>query len=356
MLQPTAPLGRPRRPVAALGVLAWLTALGLVVGLAVAGQNHTSRPPVAPTAAAGQPDGSPTSAAPAEPDAIPLAQGHAVPIVVAPGPMAVTVGAGSAWAVTTADLHLWRLDPLRESVSGMADLSAIESGSTGFSTIDAARSPAGYDLLPLVAVAAGSIWVLGAPAGDVLVQFDPAQFLVTRTLRLPVAATGIVSGPAGMWVTTDAGLLLGIDPVAGRVTRTVRLGAGRVWAAAGRDSTWVSTPDGRILRLNAAGAVTATVTGGGGPIAVKDGSVWIRTDRTLIRLDERSGRSLQRTDIGTSGDTAIAWALPSIVSRGYDDMDALVAPRESWIAETPTSLWIARPDKGEVWVLQPPIH
>jgi sugar lactone lactonase YvrE len=159
-----------------------------------------------------------------------------------------------------------------------------------------------------------------------------------------------------MWVTTDAGLLLGIDPVAGRITRTVRLGAGRVWAAAGRDSTWASAPDGRILRLDPAGTSTATLTGGGGPIAVKEGSVWIRTDRTLIRLDERTGRSLQRTDIGTSGDVAIAWALPSIVSLGYDDVDALVAPRESWIAETPTSLWIARPDKGEVWVLQPPTH
>jgi len=270
--------------------------------------------------------------------------------------MAVTVGAGSAWVVTTSDLHLWRVDPAKNAISGSVDLSASEAGAPTFSTVGTARSPAGHDLLPLVAVAAGSVWVLGAPASDVLVQVDPARFLVIRTVRLPAAATGIVSGPAGMWATTDAGLLLGIDPIAGRVTRTVRLGAGRVWAAAGRDSTWVSAPDGRILRLDAAGIPTTTVTGGGGPIAVKDGSVWIRTDRTLIRLDERTGKSLQRTDIGTSGDVAIAWALPSIVSLGYDDKDALVAPRESWIAETPTSLWIARPDKGEVWVLQSPIH
>ena len=356
MLQPTAPLGRPHRPVAALGVLAWLTALGLVVGLALAGQDHTSPPLVAPPGAAGRPDGSPRSAATPGPDAIRAAEAHAVPIVVAPGPMAVTVGVGSAWAVTTADLHLWRLDPLRQSVSGMADLSAIRSGSAAFATVDAARSPAGHDLLPLVAVAAGSVWLLGAPASDVLVQFDSAAFQVTRTIRLPTSATGIVSGPAGMWVTTDGGRLLGIDPRAGRVRQIVRLVAGRVWAAAGRDSTWVSAPDGRILRLDVTGATIATVTGGGGPIAVRDGSVWIRTDRTLIRLDERTGRSLQRTDIGTSGDAAIAWALPSIVSLGYDDIDALVAPRESWIAETPTSLWIARPDKGEVWVLQPPVR
>jgi hypothetical protein len=245
------------------------------------------------------------------------------------------------------------VDPATNVVTGTLDLPASASGKEAFSTVSGAQSPAGHDLLPLVAVAAGSVWVLGAPASDVLVQVDPALLRVIRPVRLPAAATGVVSGPAGMWVTTDAGLLLGIEPITGRVRQTVRLGAGRVWAAAGRDSTWVSAPDGRILRLDPAGATIATATGGGGPIAVRDGSVWIRTGRDLVQLDEQTGRSLQRTDIHTSGDQAIAWALPTIVDLRYDDVDALVAPRESWMAATATALWIARPDLGELRVLPP---
>ena len=184
--------------------------------------------------------------------------------------MAVTVGAGSAWVVTMSDRRLSRIDPLRNGVSGVVDLPASASAGAAFSAVSAAQSPAGHDLLPLVAVAAGSIWVLGAPESDVLVQVDPALLRVIRSLRLPAAATGVVSGPAGMWATTDAGLLLGIEPITGRVRQIVRLGAGRVWAAAGRDSTWVSAPGGRILRLDPAGATTATASGGGGPIAVRD--------------------------------------------------------------------------------------
>ena len=368
MLKPTAPLGRPNRPIAVLGLVAWLMGLGLVAGLALAGRDGSPRPSAAPSAAAAAPTAglSPSPAPTPATDAIRYAAGYATPIQVVPGPMAVTVGAGSAWVVTLSDLRIWRIDPATNEVSGKMDLPfiappssaplATASGEAAFSTVGVARSPAGHDLFPAVAVGAGSLWVLGAPAIDTLIQIDPVRLRVIRTLRLPAAATGLVAGPAGVWVTTDAGLLISIDPVAGRVQRTLRLGAGRVWAAAGRDSTWVSAPDGRILRLNAAGRSTATESGGGGPIAVKDESVWIRTDRTLIRLDERTGKSLQRTDIGTSADTAIAWALPSIVSLGYDDMGALVAPRESWIAETPTGLWIARPDKGEIWVLEPPIH
>jgi hypothetical protein len=368
VLQPTTPLGRPNRPIAVLGVLAWLTALGLVAGLALAGRDESPRSSGAPTAAAvgRTPDPTPTTAPTTASGAIRNAAGYATPIAVVPGPMAVTVGAGSAWVVTLSDLRVWRIDPATNEVSGNVDLPSVAppssaplataSGDAAFSTVGVARSPAGHDLFPVVTVGAGSLWVLGAPAIDTLVQIDPARLRVMRTLRLPAAATGLVAGPAGVWVTTDTGLLIGIDAVTGRVGRTLRLGAGRVWAAAGRDSTWVSAPDGRILRLDAAGASTATVTGGGGPIAVKDGSVWIRTDRTLIRLDERTARSLQRTDIGTSGDVAIAWALPSIVSLGYDDLDALVAPRESWIAQTATSLWIARPERGEVWVLEPPVR
>jgi hypothetical protein len=164
----------------------------------------------------------------------------------------------------------------------------------------------------------------------------------------------MVSGPGGTWVTTDAGLLIGIDVARGALGPTVRFGSGRVAAAAGADATWVSSSDGRIVRLDRRGRVTATIDGGGGPIAVDRGSVWVRTGQTLIQIDERTGRSIGRRDVATSGDVSVAWALPSIVGLDYRDTVSRIAPRESWVADTTRTLWICRPDRGEIWRIQTP--
>jgi hypothetical protein len=136
----------------------------------------------------------------------------------------------------------------------------------------------------------------------------------------------------------------------GKLGRTVRLGHGRVSAASGTDATWVSSSDGRILRLDRRGSVTARVDGGGGgPIAVAGGSVWVRSGQTLIQLDEASGRSIARRDLSTSGDVSVAWALPTIGVLDYGDTVARVAPRESWLANTAGTLWMTNPDLGELW-------
>ncbi len=284
---------------------------------------------------------------------------------MARGPMGVTVGAGGVWVVTATDLRLWRIDPDTDGVSAVIDLATVAPfvraspppapGAAAFSTLAGGQSPAGHELLPLVAVGPGSVWVLGIPADDVLVRVDPGSATVFDPIRLPAAGTGVVSGPAGTWVTTDAGMLIGIDTARVRLGRVVRFGKGRVAAAAGTDATWVSSSDGRIVRLDPGGRATATIDGGGGgPIAVAGGSVWVRSDRTLIRIDERTGRSIERRDIATSGDISIAWALPSIVALDYHDAVARVAPRETWIADTGRALWICRPDRGEIWRIQAP--
>jgi hypothetical protein len=80
----------------------------------------------------------------------------------------------------------------------------------------------------------------------------------------------------------------------------------------------------------------------------------VRTGGTLIQIDERTGRSIGRRDVATSGDVSIAWALPTIATLDYDDTVARVAPREAWIAETAGTLWLCRPDSGELWRIERP--
>jgi hypothetical protein len=341
-----------------LGALAWFAALVVVIGVAIVGPDFGNAPPTPrlPIVAATP---APSSPPPRDPSAEPNAR-----ISMVHGPMGVTVGFGSVWVVTAADLRLRRLDPGNDTlveidlpfVAAAASATPLPtaSGETAFATVAGGMSPAGHDLLPLVAVGAGTVWVLGVPSAAVLVGVDPASGRVLGTIRLPAPGTGIVSGPGGTWVTTDAGLLIGIDVARGALGPTVRFGSGRVAAAAGADATWVSSSDGRIVRLDRRGRVTATIDGGGGPIAVEEGSVWVRSGGTLIQIDERTGRSIGRRDVATSGDVSIAWALPTIATLVYDDTVARVAPREAWIAATAGTLWLCRPDRGELWRIERP--
>jgi hypothetical protein len=192
--------------------------------------------------------------------------------------------------------------------------------------------------------------VLGAPAPNVLIRVDVATRRVVSAIRLPAPGTGLVSGPAGTWVTTDAGLLIGIDTRRDKLGPTLRFGRGRVAAAAGTDATWVSAADGRIVRLDARGRVTATARGlGGGPIAVDQASVWVRSGHTLVQIDEHSPRSIARPHVATSAHTWLGWGLPSVVTDDYGDTVARAAPREAWVAETGRTRWLCRPDLGELW-------
>jgi hypothetical protein len=333
MLQPTGPLQHRRRRLNVLAMVAWLAGLVAVAGVAVVGRDNgtgrtTTNPGAVPATPATRATPGPT-APPTAPEGEPNAR---IPVVH--GPMGVAVGAGSVWVVTAADLRLRRIDPATNAVT-VIDLPFVPaspnatplptaSGETAFATIRGGTSPAGHDLLPLVAIGGRSVWVLGAPAPNVLIRVDPAAGRVVSAIRLPAPGTGVVSGPAGTWVTTDAGLLVGIDTRRDKLGPIVRLGRGRIAAAAGTDATWVSAADGRVVRLDTRGRVTATNDGlGGGPIA-------------------------------TSAHRWLGSGMPSGVADDYGDTVARVAPREAWVAETARTRWLCRPDLGELWRTEQP--
>jgi len=368
VLQPTTPL-RPRRHrlPPALIVSAWAGGIALVAAIALdrgSMPEPTSPGPSARVVAASAPldSGTPLTRARLDGDGV-AALRSVIPLVH--GPMGVGVGLGSVWAVTAKDLRLRRIDPDNDRIVAVIDLPyvaprlapgatplATASGETAFSTVGSGTALSGSGILPGVAIAGGSVWVFGVPSTDAVVQVDPNTNRVVGTLPLPLPATGIVSGPAGTWVTTDHGRIVGINTATGRVGPVVRVGRDRVAAAAGRDATWFSSGDGRTVRVDAGGRTTARIVAGGGPIAIVDGVVWIAARGFITRVDERTAAVIDRREIGTSGDSALVRAVPSIAVTGYDTDASAVAPRGTAIADTGSAEWVCRPDSGEIWVLQ----
>ena len=353
----------------------WVAALGLVIAFAViAPARQDAPPPTSPATAAPSAARSvtPSPSAPttladalADPFAPPPGTARVYPVVY--GPMGIALGLESVWVVTAKDLRLRRINPNDDQEMAVIDLPfvtaaprpgttplATASDETAFSTVGAGTSLEGSGIVPGVAVAGGSVWVFGVPQPDAIIQIDPGTNAVVRTLRLSWPVTGVVSGPSGTWVTTDHGVIISIDTARGRVGRAITVGAGRVAAAAGMDATWVSSGSGRTLRIDATGRVTARIVAGGGPIAIADGSVWIAARGFLTQVDEHTGNVVAREEIGTSGDAALVRRFPSIGPTDYRARDSLVAPRGSSVAESATTIWLCRPERGEVWRLAVP--
>ncbi|MFL5679138.1 MAG: hypothetical protein ACJ77B_00895 [Chloroflexota bacterium] len=369
MLHPTSPLdsGRTRRSRAPLVIAGWVAVLAVIVGVAVAA------PPTTPPAPAASPGGASAVAAatalggdPAAEslnlaaDAPPPANVHAITLVH--GPMGVGVGLGSVWVVTAKDLRLRRIDPDNNRIVAVIDLPfaaaplapgatplATASGETAFSTVGAGTSLEGSGVVPGVAFGGRFAWVFGVPSTEAIVQVDPGSNHVVRVLRVPLPVSGVVSGPGGTWATTDDGRLIGIDTTNGRIGPIVGVGRDRVAAAAGSDATWISSGDGRTVRIDASGRATASLVGGGGPIAVVDGTVWSAARGFITRIDERTRRVIDRQEIGTSGDAALVRAVPAVAMSDYADEGSKVAPHGTQIVDTGTAEWICRPERGEIW-------
>src|SRR2546423_11453873 len=148
MLQPTAPLGRRGRRLAIAGAVTWVAGLLLIVGLGAAG-----RQPFIPVDASAEPAASAAPAGSNAPDAQPQPNAR---VSVVPGPMGVTVGLGSVWVVTLADLRLRRIDPDTDSVTAVMDLPFVGPAATATPLATAAPLAAAPGETPFSTIAAGS--------------------------------------------------------------------------------------------------------------------------------------------------------------------------------------------------------
>jgi hypothetical protein len=210
---------------------------------------------------------------------------------------------------------------------------------------------------PLVAVGAGSVWVAGFGGPRDVVRVNPSIPTAVARVTLPAAVIGMAGDERGMWVLTDANSLVRIDPAQTEVAQVVPVIGDDPSVAIGPTSLWVSAADG-ITRLDPeTGRVLDTIAGGGGPIGVRDGTVWARSPGSLgvsvVGIDEKSGRVVERAVVGTSARSLIAWSLPALNPFKRSDDTTEFMPRDPRIAIVDGVTWVVREDDGEMWRIAP---
>jgi hypothetical protein len=349
VIQPPSRVGRSREPLAALAVV-----LALAVGVpavAILARPPEPAAPAVPSAAPTSDPSPPTAADNASPG--PSAgfrlrgptNASRIVIPLAPGAVAVAVGAGHAWAASAGDASLRRIDP-----DGTVDRAPISLANTAGPT--AGTPVAGA----VIGLADGSVWIAGIPGERDLVAVDGRTASIVRRVHLPSPAVGLVGGFGSAWIATADGRVLRVT-TAGRLDEVLPAGRNPAALATGGRYVWVSR-DGTTTALRPNGRTARAFHAGGGSVGVQDGTVWVLgrsgPGRDLSAIDEATLRVTYRSDVGTSGFSGIAWALPSITPTDYSDTDTLVAPRALDAALVADVAWVGRPLEGELWRIGPP--
>jgi virginiamycin B lyase len=258
----------------------------------------------------------------------PLAVGS--PVSVGPGAGVPAVGNGDVWVPTTNDGMLARVSGgavvSRTRVGapggdGFLD-SAVRAGGSVWSASDAGATVSRVAPAATVAVAerpggltegGGAVWAFHFLRGTV--TRIEASTAVATTLEIDGArATGLAYGDDTLWLlTTGPARVLRIDPASGRVTRSTPLVppfalSGSLidtwWLAYGEGAVSATLPNYRaVARVDvASGAVRYVALRQGQPFGVDvgGGSVWVATDRAVVRLDAATGRALAASSLPTA--------------------------------------------------------
>jgi DNA-binding beta-propeller fold protein YncE len=150
----------------------------------------------------------------------------------------------------------------------------------------------------------GALWALGSdtrrPKDHYLLEIDPRNSTVLRSIRLSGAAF-LTTGGGSLWITTfQNGRVLEIDPASGRVRRTIPLGhlafAPHIAWHGGQAFVAVNDTIVRIDPGSDAAVEIAHVPSPAGLVAAF-GSLWVSENSisaTVIRLDPETGDVLAR--------------------------------------------------------------
>ncbi len=220
---------------------------------------------------------------------------------------------GSVWAPNCGDSTIARID-----VKSGAVTATIKSG-------------IGNSEGSIVA-GAGSIWMMTDARGT-LARFDPATNAVVAEIYVAPGSFGLAFGEDAVWVTsTEHHTVTRIDPHTNLIVETIPVGKAPRFIAVGSGAVWaLNQGDGSVSRIDPkTNKVVATidvgVPGGGGDIAVGEGSVWVTAfDFPISRIDLATNTVAQQF-YGKGGD-AIRVGLGSV--------------------------WLSNIEAGTVWRLDP---
>jgi streptogramin lyase len=210
-----------------------------------------------------------------------------------------------------------------------------------------------------------------------VVAVDAATNRVVASIPVGSEPISIASGEGAVWVGDAAdGTVTRIDP-ASRRTQAIGIDAPAIDLAAGGGNVWVATGgfgaivriDSRLRRVTARfplGTPGDPVVPAASAVGVGQGRLWVGAFDGLARLDPRTGRILEKVDLGASPALQIAI--------GEDDLWATLlthrARRVEASSGTPTAafysgtfalgvalgagaVWLAGHDVGTLWKLDP---
>ena len=144
---------------------------------------------------------------------------------------------------------------------------------------------------------------------------------------------GLAFGEDAVWVTsTEKGTVTRVDPHTNLIVETIPVGKSPRFIAVGAGTVWtVNQGDGSVSRIDpktnkVAATIEVGVPGGGGDIAVGEGSVWVTAfDFPLSRIDPSTNTVVQQF-YGKGGD-AVRVGLGSV--------------------------WLSNLEAGNVWRIDP---
>jgi virginiamycin B lyase len=238
----------------------------------------------------------------------------AATIAVGKGPCSgLAVGFGSLWVPSCGDKTIARVDLTSGAVTA-----------TFPSTIASSEGS--------IVVGAGSVWIMTDAKGT-LARFDPATNAIVAEIYVAPGSYGLAFGEDAVWVTsTERSTVARVDPHSNLVVETIPVGKSPRFIAAGAGAVWtLNQGDGSVSRIDpktntVAATIEVGVPGGGGDIAVGEGSVWVTAfEYPLSRIDPSTNTVVQQF-FGKGGDAVR-------VGRG--------------------SIWLSNLEAGQVWRLDP---
>ena len=160
-----------------------------------------------------------------------------------------------------------------------------------------------------LAAGAESVWVMTDKNGT-LARIDPATNKAVAVISVAPGSYAVAFGENAVWVTsTEKNVLTRVNSRTNVVEETIPVGPRPRFLAVGEGSVWtLNQGDGSVSRVDVkANKVVATieagVPGGGGEIAVGDGSVWVTSfEYPITRIDASTNKVVQQF-YGDGGDS-----------------------------------------------------
>jgi virginiamycin B lyase len=222
---------------------------------------------------------------------------------------------GSLWAPACGDHKIYRVDPERGKVDAAIDVPFLAA---------AAGNP---EAPQRIAGGEGGIWVVTKGKGgeyDTLSRIDPATNQIADTIELGRPAGAVEVGEGAVWVMVPTeGMILRVDPATNEVVAEIDGLAQPVVAAAGEGVLWVVSgtwsdhpaADGTVTRIDpATNEVVASIqvderVGNAGDITIEGGTVWVRTQYTLLaKIDPQTNTVVDRiTDLKGLGGVTVGF-------------------------------------------------